>query len=275
MIERSESEGISFLRGGWTIPTRPLVLVHGIGSNAQSFAAMMTRLAATRPVLAWDAPGYGASSPLAGDWPSPDDYAAALEGLADRLGIGRFDLLGHSLGAIIAGRIAVRSASRIGRLILGAPALGYGTRPGAPLAPAAAARLDGMLEEGAEKFAATRGPRLLYARHDQELVAAVVQAMSEVKLPGYAQATRLMSCADLLAEATRIAVPTLVLVGAGDEIARPADCRRLYDAMRAASPALGHRFEEIPEAGHAAPLERPDAFAAAVAAFAPPTGVEA
>ena len=41
MLERSQSNGISFLRAGWPSPNRPLVLVHGIGSNAQSFAAVM------------------------------------------------------------------------------------------------------------------------------------------------------------------------------------------------------------------------------------------
>ena len=38
----------------------------------------MTRLAERRRVIAWNAPGYGASAPLAADWPSADDYARAL-----------------------------------------------------------------------------------------------------------------------------------------------------------------------------------------------------
>lgn len=265
--KRSESAGISILRAGPSGSRRPLVLLHGIGSNALSFAALMEAMADDRSLLAWDAPGYGDSAPLGMDWPSADDYALALAGLLDRLGFARIDLLGHSMGALIAGRFAIRNPERIGRLILASPALGYGTTPGMPLAPAAGNRLDAMIAEGAEKFAATRGPRLVHARHHAPLVSGVVKAMSEVKLPGYAQASRMLSCADLIADGARLTMQTLVLVGGEDEITPPANCRRLYDAMCAAAPTLNHRFEVIPDAGHAVPQERPRAVAEVIAAF--------
>lgn len=268
------SGGLCFLRAGGE-SGRPLVLLHGIGSNARSFAAMMTRLAPSRPSIAWDAPGYGDSAPLPGEWPSPDDYAAALAGLLDRLGIGMIDLLGHSMGALVAGRFARNYSNRVGRLILASPALGYATKPGDPLAPPAASRLDAMISEGAERFAAARGPRLVYATDDAKLVAGVVKGMSEVKLPGYAHASRMLSCGDLIGDAAHLTMPVLVLVGNEDHVTPPANCRRLYDAIAAASPALGHRSETIPLAGHAVPQERPEAVAELVAAFAPPAAVEA
>ncbi len=270
---REASGGISLLRAGGA-SGRPLVLLHGIGSNSQSFAAMMTLMAPSRPLLAWDAPGYGASTPLSSEWPPADDYAAALLGVLDRLGIGTIDLLGHSMGALVAGRFARNLPKRVARLILASPALGYATKPGEPLAPPAAARLDAMIAEGASRFAATRGPRLVHASHDPVLVAGVVKGMSEVKLPGYAHASRMLSCADLVGEAGHIGMPTLVLVGVEDTVTPPANCRRLYDAIAAASPSLGHRFETIPEAGHAVPQEKPEAVAELVAAFAPPVPAE-
>lgn len=260
-FERATSGGISFLRGGLGTRERPLVLVHGIGSNALSFSALMRELAGTRPLVAWDAPGYGGSAPLADDWPSADDYAAALTGLLDRLDLDRVDMLGHSMGALMAGRLAVRDAGRIGRLVLASPALGYGTQPGAPLAPAAGNRLEAFLLEGGERFAAARGQKLVHSRHNAALIAGVVKAMSEVRLPGYQQSSRMLSCADLIADGARITVPTLVLVGAEDEVTLPANCRRLHDAMMAAQPTAGHRWEVISDAGHAVPQERPQAVA--------------
>ena len=218
-------------------------------------------------MVAWDAPGYAGSTPLAGEWPSADDYASALAAFLNRVGIARLDLLGHSLGALIAGRFAATHAERVGRLILSSPALGYGTTPTAPLAPAAAARLDGMIAEGAEKFAATRGPRLVHARANAALVATVVKAMSEVKLPGYQQASRMLSCADLVGDAARIRTPTLVMVGAQDEITTPPNCRRLYDALAAATPSLGHRFALVEAAGHAVSQEQPEAVARLIETF--------
>jgi pimeloyl-ACP methyl ester carboxylesterase len=266
---RTMSGGISILRAGGE-RGRPLVLLHGIGSNAQSFAALMAALAPSRPLLAWDAPGYGASTPLGGDWPAADEYAATLAGLLDRLGMGTIDLLGHSLGALVAGRFARGHSARVARLILASPALGYATKPGEPLAPPAATRLDALISEGAERFAATRGPRLVHATQDVKLVAGVVKGMSQVKLPGYAHASRMLSCADLVDDASHLTMPVLVLVGREDQVTPPANCRRLYDAVVAASPALGHRFETIPQAGHAVPQERPEAVADLVASFAPP-----
>jgi len=269
-IERIDSGGISLLRAGTWGKVRPLVLVHGIGSNAAAFSALMGELATTRPVLAWDAPGYGTSAPLPGEWPSGDDYVAALAGLLDRLDIAKVDLLGHSLGAIVAGRFAVRLPQRVGRLILSSPTLGYGTKPGEPLDPGAAARLDGMLAEGAERFAAKRGPQLVHQKDRKDLVAAVIKAMGAVKLPGYLQAVRLLSCGDLMADGRRLTMPTLVTVGAQDPVTTPASCRRLYDAIVEAGARLGHRFEVIDEAGHLATQEQPEATARLVEAFAPP-----
>ena len=53
---RRESTGdVSYLRrdGQGT----PLVLLHGIGSNAQSFVPLVAALPQDRPVVVWDAPG--------------------------------------------------------------------------------------------------------------------------------------------------------------------------------------------------------------------------
>lgn len=267
-IERVECDGISLLRASKGAGARPLVLLHGIGSNARSFAGLMAALP-SRETIAWDAPGYAQSAPLAMEWPSQDDYVARLADLLDRLGVPTIDLLGHSFGALVAGRFAVRHPARVDRLALASAALGYGTAPGQPLAPAAANRLDALLDEGAAAFAAKRGPRLVHTRSDQNLIAQVVTAMSEVKMPGYAQASRMLSCADLVADAASITTPALVFVGDHDEVTPPANCRRLFEALCRAAPALPHRFETIAGAGHAVPQERPGEVAALVQAFMP------
>ena len=265
-LQCRESAGIAYLanEGGHG---NPLVLLHGIGSNAQSFAALMQAVGSERPILAWDAPGYGRSQPLPSDWPSADDYAEALGALLDRLGIRQHDLLGHSLGALIAGRFAVRHPELVAALYLVSPALGYRTTPHAPLSPPAANRLTALLEEGAERFAASRGPKLLVRPDDiPDVRSAVIDAMSQVKLPGYAQASRMLSCADLIADAAGIETTTIVAVGEQDTVTPPANCRRVYDALIAATPHFPHRFELIAAAGHAVVQEQPAAVARLVAA---------
>jgi pimeloyl-ACP methyl ester carboxylesterase len=269
VVERGQSNGLSYIKAGQFGAVTPLVMLHGIGSNASSYAALMACMAGDRPVVAWDAPGYGGSEPLQTEWPSVDDYASALARLLDQLGLERVDLMGHSLGALVAGRFALRFAARVDRLVLASPALGYGTRPGGELAPAAAARLQALVSEGAERFAASRGPRLVHARHHASLVAGVVKAMSEVRLPGYAHASRMLSCGDLVLDGIQLPMRTLVLVGAEDEVTPPQNCRRLFEAMVAAKAELGHRLEIVPDAGHALPQEQPRVVADIIARFAP------
>jgi pimeloyl-ACP methyl ester carboxylesterase len=228
----------------------PIVLLHGIGSNAQSFGPLIRTLATRYPVLAWDAPGYGASQPLADPWPDASDYAAALNRLLDALAMPRCVLVGHSLGALIAGRFAVVSPQRIAALCLISPALGYGADKGAALPPAVASRIEELDRLGAEKFAAARAPGLLAdpaARPDA--LRAVESAMAAVRRPGYDQAARLLAGGRLLDDATAIDVPTAVLVGAQDRITPPANARRLYDALR--GPSQRHAYREIGDAGHA------------------------
>jgi pimeloyl-ACP methyl ester carboxylesterase len=260
-LERRTMCGVSFVETN-AGSGLPLVMLHGIGSNAASFVPLMRSLASTRRMLAWDAPGYGASVPLDGDWPMAADYARKLADVLDALGHARIDLIGHSLGALVAGSFAALFPERVARLILISPALGYSTKPGEPLAPGAAGRLDAMLSEGASGFAATRGPRLVYRPESRpEVAAAVTAAMAEVKMPGYRQASRMLSCGDLVAEAQRIAILTRVIVGAHDQITPPPNCRRLYDALVDATPLLGHRFDLVADAGHAVCQERPDEIA--------------
>ena len=70
----------------------PLVLLHGIGSNAGSWRDQLEGLADLRRVIAWDAPGYGASTPLAAARPLANDYAERLKLLLEGLRLVRRDV---------------------------------------------------------------------------------------------------------------------------------------------------------------------------------------
>src|ERR1700728_5429071 len=128
---RSHARGIHYLRRAGNGATRTLVLLHGIGSNAGSFAALMTALPETVDAIAWDAPGYGQSEPLAITIPSPRDYADMLAKFLDALELSSVALAGHSLGALFAASFAKYYPDRVSALALISPALGYGVVPGA------------------------------------------------------------------------------------------------------------------------------------------------
>lgn len=105
------SDGLAYLDRAGAGPV--LVCLHGIGSNGGSFAPLLERLPRDWRVIAWHAPGYLGSAPLAQDWPVAADYAAALKAFLDRLGLERVWLLGHSLGCLTAASF-LRSAPEPG-----------------------------------------------------------------------------------------------------------------------------------------------------------------
>lgn len=79
----------------------PLVLLHGIGSRAESWWPVLDDLAAHFHLVALDFRGHGASdTPERGYLFS--DYAADVAGMLDALALDRPRIVGHSLGGLVA-----------------------------------------------------------------------------------------------------------------------------------------------------------------------------
>jgi len=98
---------------------RPLLLIHGFTGFRQDFATQLPGLAEHGRVLAPDLRGHGESA-RTGD-PASYGFAqltADLLGLLDALDIERCDLLGHSMGGMIALRATLAAPERIASLVL-------------------------------------------------------------------------------------------------------------------------------------------------------------
>lgn len=100
----------------------PLVLVHGYLGGSAQWQGQLAAFAKTHDVIAPDLPGFGQAAALSGPTLIAD-FATAVMGCIDRLGVGSFKLLGHSMGGMIVQEIAARHGSRIDALVL------YGTGP--------------------------------------------------------------------------------------------------------------------------------------------------
>ncbi|TPG59681.1 alpha/beta fold hydrolase [Roseomonas nepalensis] len=260
MSARLEAAGIALLHRSGPDAVPPLVLLHGIGSNAESWRPLMGALPEGRALWAWNAPGYGGSAPVAPAAPTPGDYAAALARLLDALGLDRIVLAGHSLGCLFAARFAARHPARVARLALMSPALGYGVTAG-PLPPAVQARIDDLSALGPTAFAERRAARLVHdAPSRPAVLEGVRRAMAAVDPAGYAQAVHALGAGDLLADAARLAMPVLVATGLEDVVTPPDNARRLHAALP--NPI---RLAEFPAAGHALPQEFPAEVAALLA----------
>jgi poly(3-hydroxyoctanoate) depolymerase len=102
----------------------PLLLINGLGASLEMWTPFVSHLH-YREVIAFDLPGAGQSTPRR--WPMRMPQLARVTAeLLDRLGHTRVDVLGYSLGGLLAQELAHRSPERVGRLLLCA------TTPGPP-----------------------------------------------------------------------------------------------------------------------------------------------
>src|ERR1700712_1233851 len=148
--------------------TMPIVMLHGIGSGSASWVRQMETLGETYPVFAWDAPGYGQSTRVEPASPVASDYADALSDWLYALGIERCVLVGHSLGAIMAGSFARRHAPRVEGLLLLSPAGGYGAAPAHLREEKCDARLAMLAELGLQGMAEKRSANMVSAGADDD-----------------------------------------------------------------------------------------------------------
>ncbi|OLF51057.1 alpha/beta fold hydrolase [Pseudomonas chlororaphis] len=228
-----------------------IVLLHGIGSGAASWLQVAGQLASQARVIAWDAPGYGDSSPLESPAPKAEQYAARLVQMLDALEVERCVLVGHSLGALPAMAFA-RSAQahRVSRLLLISPARGYGAPERAgQRQQVRQQRLENLDRLGIAGLAEQRSAHMLSSNASAQALAWVRWNMARLDPGGYRQAIELL-CGDDLLRHGRPAMPCEVHCGEADRITPAEACLTL-------AKALGARFDLIADAGHASPIEQP------------------
>jgi pimeloyl-ACP methyl ester carboxylesterase len=182
----------------------------------------------------------------------------------DHAGIGRSNVLGASLGGMVAQELAVLHPERISRLVLAC------TTPGWPFAfpmPASSALLTTALRRLPPETALRRlvqnalSPETLM--HHPDLVERLVtyhQSRSMDRRAWSAQALAGASYAGRLTQ-SRIRAPTLVVHGAEDKVVDPRNGKLLADRIP------GAQLVVFPGLGHLLFWEDPDNFAATVTAF--------
>lgn len=253
---------LSFLESG-APRDPPIVLLHGLGSCAESWRDQLGDLSGRGlRVIAWDQPGYGLSDSLPEAGPLPTDYAGALRALVEALELSRFILLGHSLGALIAGVFAAGPAgAHVDKLILASPTPGFASAGPEVLRVKIQQRIDDMRQLGPARLAEQRAKLLLSPRASPEAVERVRGAMALLKPEGYIQAVRMLAQGELMALAPKILPLTLVLSGTADLVTPEASCRRIAAAL-----PRGH-YVPLSGLGHASYVEDPSLFDSALMRF--------
>lgn len=229
------------------------VLLHGIGSASGSWLAQLQQArAGARPashLLAWDAPGYGASTALPKQAPDASDYARRMWAWLDALGLPHpVTLVGHSLGALMAAAAAVQAPARVARLVLLAPAQGYARSDTGLREKKLHDRLANLAALGPAGIARQRAPAMLSADADATQIAFVEHVMAQIDPAGYTQAARMLAGGDLITDLRRVSCPVTIGNGESDTITPP-------EAARELALAVGARFVSLGAVGHSCPLQ--------------------
>lgn len=234
----------------------PLVLSHGAGGNHAVWYQQVAPFAADRMVVTWDHRGYGRSTDR-GDRSGPVVAVGDLLAVLDHLGIGRADLVGQSMGGWTTVGVALERpglarslvlADTLGGFTSDAIAAGLRRRPSAP--PPAAERLGSHRALG-EGFVARRPEQA----HLYQSLGAMGSADADVIIP------RLLAVTHDAADAARLTMPVLCIVGDRDPLFPPAAVRALADLLPDA------RVVEISGCGHSPYFEDAEPWNAAVRQF--------
>jgi pimeloyl-ACP methyl ester carboxylesterase len=234
-----------------------IVLLHGIGGASWS---VMTPAMAPAPVLDWPLPGYAGSPMLAET--SFAAWAGALRERLDREDIPRIDLVGHSIGGMLALDFALRYPERVRGLVLYATTPAFGGRDPSFAEAFLAERL-APLDAGRDMpaLAAESIVPMLRPGTPEAAVQEAVAAMAAVPEAAYRATVRCLTTFNRRDDLARVAAPTLLVAGERDPLAPPKTMERMRDAMRDA------RLVVLPGCGHLAHLEDPARFNAAVRGF--------
>jgi 3-oxoadipate enol-lactonase len=243
------------------------VLVHGFGGGMVDFADHVDAFAATHRVITFDLRGHGASDgPDDPERYSLDRFARDVVAVVDALGVDQFRLLGHSMGGMIARRVASTHGHRLDALVLmnTAPGPVPGIHRGLVALAAQLAADEGMsslkvLLDAASPLATPAHRRLVAERPDY----VEMQERRFAALSAAMWSTIALEMCDQPDESSvleRLDTSTLVVVGELDELF-------LEPSRRTAALMSQAQLAIIPASGHSPQFENPPAWFAAVDDF--------
>jgi 3-oxoadipate enol-lactonase len=237
----------------------PLLMLMGLGAGIDTWAAQRDAFAARHRLILMENRGVGKSGMPAPPWTIPDMAADALAVL-DALDVPRADVLGVSMGGMIAQELAIRHPARVARLVL---ALSF-ARP-EPLRRVFLlhrrwARLNGVdpTSESLASLPWLLSPATLRDPKRLEPILDLVGRMPFVSPETYSHQIDAILEYVTLDRLGAVRAPTLVLAAA-DDVLTPVF---LSEEIVAAIPAA--ELVVLPRGGHGVLVEHPAEFNAAV-----------
>jgi len=231
--------------------TVPGLCLHGIGGDYNSFEPQLSGLGNTRHLLSWNMPGYGRSASL--DSVTFETLSASVIRLLDNLEIERIDLIGQSIGGMLAIETAVRYPERIRSLVLIATTSAFGGRDDSFKEQFLKARLEPLdagvtMAKLAERFV----PEITGSNIDPEYTQLAVSSMAAVPEATYRQILKCLVTFNRREEVKSLGNPCCLIAGSVDRNAPAKTMEKLATVIPDAE------YHCIEGAGHLTNLEAPE-----------------
>ena len=233
-----------------------LVFSNSLGTDGRIWQRLAELLGERFRFITYDSRGHGLTDAPPGPY-TIDGMADDLLGLADHTGLGRFALVGLSVGGLIAQQFALRAPDRLSALVLCDTAARIGT------VETWNARIEAIRKGGLEAVADPIMERWFakaFPEHRKDEFAGWRNLMTRTPIEGYIATCQALRDADLTAAVGKITTPTLVVAGAEDGSTPPALVKATADLIP------GARFELIDGAAHMPCIEQPERLASLIVA---------
>ncbi len=226
----------------------PIVFLHGMNGDSRSWAYQFMELSGKYRTIAWDAPGFGGSDVCA---PTCAGYTAAAMEFMEKIEASGAILVGHSMGGIVAARVAAAEGNTVRKLVLSCTHLGYGHASGRDLLPRYASRLEEMKNMPKNEYGWIRASKMVPPDTHPDVLGLLAEISMEARAEGLAAAGRMIQETDNRGVAASISIPVLILYAERDPVINRDTTMKLTSAFPKAQVAM------MPSVGHAPYAEDP------------------
>jgi pimeloyl-ACP methyl ester carboxylesterase len=228
----------------------PVTLIHGVGSSAAGCDEIAKRLTPSFKVIRMDLRGHGASGRIVGRC-HLDDFVADVLAVLDNEAVGVTDVIGFSLGGMIAQCLALTHPGRIRRLSLISAVAGRTPEERKRLSE----RARTIRAEGVGSVIGASAERWFTKDFRDAYPDKVAKRLAEIHAndpASYAEAYRVFAESDLADRLHSIPHRTLVMTGENDVGSNPRMARFMHKEI------VNSQLVILPNLRHSILVEAPD-----------------
>lgn len=229
----------------------PLIMLHAAGTSGRIWWQHISRLARRFRVLTIDLPGHG-RSPRPKDSLSIEGMSAELYQTLRALNLSQVNVVGLSLGGMVAQMLAVDHSSLVHSLTLCDTICEVGPPQSQVLEERARAVEEGGMSAIVKSTVERWFSPSFFASHP-DVVSEVEKLLLAADPVINAQTWRAIAKLNVVSRLPKVHLPALVMNGSLDNSIPPGAGERLANL-------LGGRLVELPGCAHMAPLEAPEKF---------------